>query len=142
MLFCIDERGKPYTGKRTIKQSENKYLSIENFKNGYKDGLCTYFDKKGQRRERSYYKQGIKHGMHKIYYSDNKIKVRANYKDGELDGVSDIYELDGSLLGSVKYKRGHLEKGFCRKNGKKEEFKRETINSYPYNSLVSCGLSV
>ena len=80
--------------------------------------------------------------MHKIYYSDNKIKIRANYKDGELDGVSDIYDLDGSLRGSVKYKRGRIEKGFCRKNGKKEEFKRETINSHPYNSIVSCGLSV
>lgn len=142
MLFCIDERGKPYTGKRTVKQSENKYFSIENFKSGYKDGLCTYFDEKGQRRERSYYKLGVKNGMHKIYYSDNKIKIRANYKDGELDGVSDIYDLDGSLRGSVKYKRGRLEKGFCRENGKKEEFKRETINSHPYNSIVSCGLPV
>ena len=140
LLYCLDEKGKPYTGKRTVRQPENKDLSIENFKNGYKDGLCTYFDDKGQRRERSYYKQGIKHGMHKIYYSNNKIKVRANYTNGEIDGISDVYTLDGKLMGRMKYKKGYLVKGYCKYGNKKEEFSRGMLDSYPYNTIESCGI--
>lgn len=141
LMFCVDEKGKPYTGRRTVMQSETKYLSIENYRNGYKDGLCTYFDEIGQRRERSYYKQGIKNGTHKIYYSDNNIKILANYKDGEIDGMSDVYSPEGELLGRIKYKKGYMVKGFCKNNGKKEEFKRETLDSHPYNTLESCGTS-
>lgn len=140
MLYCVDEKDKPFTGRKTVQFNENRFKSIENFKNGYRDGLCTYFDKFGQRHERAYYKQGIKNGMYKLYHSDNHIKVIATYKDGLLDSTSDIYLSDGTLWGRMRYKRGYLEKGFCQKNGKKENLSYEAIKAHPFNTLNSCGL--
>ncbi len=140
MLYCVDEKDKPFTGRKTVQFNENRFKSIENFKNGYRDGLCTYFDKFGQRHERAYYKQGIKNGMYKLYHSDNHIKVIATYKDGLLDSTSDIYLSDGTLWGRMRYKRGYLEKGFCQKNGKKENLSYEALKAQPFNTINSCGL--
>lgn len=141
MVFCIDGENKPYTGRRTVQKEDNTYVSIENFKDGYKDGLCTYFNDKGQRKERSYYKQGMRNGTHKIYYSDNNIKVLTNYKDGLLDGMADVYLPDGTLGGRMKYKNGYLEKGYCKKNNnKKENFDYNMLQAFPYNTINDCGL--
>ena len=140
MLYCLDDKNKPFTGKKNVQLNENRFKSVENFRNGYLDGLCTYFDDRGQRAERAYYKEGIKHGMYKLYYSDNHIKVLANYKDGLLDGMADVYLEDSTLWGRMKYKKGYLEKGYCKKNGKKENFSNEYIKSYPYNTINSCGI--
>lgn len=139
LLFCTDEKNKPYTGKRDLKNANGTNISAENLREGYLDGLCTYFDDKGQRKERTYYKKGIKNGMYKVYYSNNNIKILASYREGLLNGVSDVYETNGSLRGRMKYKNGYLESGYCKNGDKKEDFSKKTIKSYPFNTLETCG---
>ena len=142
LLFCLNEKDKPYTGRRVVYGAGGNPASIENFKNGYLDGLSTYFDESGQRHERSYYKMGIKNGTHKIYYSDNNIKVLTTYKDGILNGTLDVYLPDGSLKGRMRYKSGYLERGYCRNGKKKEDFGKEMLKSYPFNTIEACGVGL
>ena len=142
LLFCLNEKNKPYTGKRIMKNANGIYVSTENMRNGYLDGLCTYFDDRGTRKERTYYKRGIKNGAYKLYYSENNIKILANYREGLLNGVVDVYEIDNSLKGRMKYKNGYLEKGYCKNYDKKEEFSKEMIKSYPFNTLETCGVAL
>ena len=140
--FCTDMNGKPLSGKIAEKLGSSQYLKIENYKKGYRDGLCTYYDEHGVLKERTYYKSGIKNGMSKLYYETNNIKVLANYKDGLLDGIIDIYTSKGKLFGRLRYKKGVLEKGMCYPNGKKENIKNDVIKNNPFNTIYSCGSSL
>jgi len=141
LTFCTDMNGKPLNGKIAEKISSTEYLKIENYKKGYRDGLCTYYNENGVLKERTYYKSGVKNGMSKLYYSHNNIQALANYKNGLLDGIVDIYTAQGKLLGRLRYKKGVLEKGTCYPNGKKENIKRDIIKNIEPNQIYGCGAS-
>ena len=140
IIYCLDESGKPLTGKRELKNADGNWISIENFRKGHRNGLCTYFDKDGNYQERVYYKQGIKNGMDKIYYPNRSINVLANYKDGLLDGRIDVYYPNGKLKGRFTYSRGTLLNGTCvNARGKKSSLLNDAISSNSENTLYECG---
>lgn len=139
--FCLGENDKPLDGKVAEEDGSGGYASIENYKNGYRDGLCTYF-KEGDLSERTYYKSGVKNGMSKLYYSRNIVKISATYKDGKLDGIADVYLPDGSLAGRMKYKKGVLVSGYCKTDGQKKNFSYGMLKNYPENTLNGCGVSL
>lgn len=140
LVFCLDEKSAPLTGKRVLRSSDGIYISIENYRNGYLNGLSSYFDSNGQKKERLYYKNGIKNGMYKTYYPNRSIKVLANYKDGLLDGKLDIYYPDGKLAGRMTYKDGRLLRGFCYGIKKKEKISNETLKDFPENKINECDI--
>lgn len=138
-IFCLDEKERPLSGKRT-REVNGHYVSIENYIKGYRDGLSTFFDENGKQIERVYFKQGIKNGMDKIYYPTGGVKISAQYKNGLLNGKVDVYDDRGKLLGRMRYKNGILYKGSCRnQNGKDENFTPEFIAAQPENQVVTCG---
>ena len=139
--FCVDADNKPVDGKIAQYDDLGTTISIENFKNGYLNGLCSYFYPDGNPKERLYYKDGKKNGMYKYYYPERNIKISANYKNGLLDGQLDVYLPNNSLHGRMKYRRGYLEKGYCKENGKKVDFSKDFLKSYPLNVINTCGLS-
>lgn len=140
--YCLDADKKPMTGKIKKYQEDGSYQSIVNYKNGYPDGLATYFAKEGKLKERVYYKQGIKNGMDKIYYENRTIHQLLNYRDGVLDGQQEFYTPEGKILGRADYNRGILKTGFCLKNEggrlKKHNFDAQTIKNNAYNNLITC----
>lgn len=140
--YCIDGKRKPLEGKIALKGSDGDYISIENYKKGHLTGLCSFYYPNGNPKLRLYYKDGRKNGMYKLYYPGRGIEVSANYKDNKLDGMLDLYLVDGTLAGRMRYKNGKLEKGFCNKNGKKENFKPAMLKSLPENQIYSCGLPI
>lgn len=140
--YCVDENDKPVDGKIAQYDDFGRTVSIENFKKGYLNGLCSYFYQDGTPKERLYYKNGKRNGMYKLYYPQRNIMVSANYKDGLLEGMSDVYLSDNTLYGRMKYKKGKLEKGFCTKNGKKVDFSNDDLKSHPENVINSCGISI
>lgn len=140
--FCAYTDGKPLNGKIAEKNDAGQYSKIENYKKGFLDGLCTYYNERGVLKERTYYKSGLKNGMSKLYYSYNNVQIAANYKNGLLDGMLDIYTTQGKLLGRLRYKKGVLEKGTCYTNGKKENIKNDTIKNHEFNTIYSCGTSL
>ena len=139
-MYCSDENGIPLSGKYTTFYSNKKTKSIENYKNGYRDGLSTFFTPKGAQAERTYYKQGVKNGMSKIYYPNRTIKFSANYADGLLDGRFEIYSLKGNLLGRFKYKNGSLVKGYCVNDKNKKNLTANEISAHPFNTIITCGV--
>ena len=136
--YCLDANRKPLEGKIALKNSDGNYVSIENYKKGYLTGLCSFFYPNGNPKLRLYYKEGRKNGMYKSYYQRRGIEVSANYKNNKLDGMLDLYLVDGKLYGRMRYKNGKLEKGFCNKNGKKENIKPATLRSFPENQIYNC----
>lgn len=138
--FCVDADNKPVDGKVAQYDDLGTALSIENFKKGYLNGLSSYFYQDGNPKERLYYKDGQKNGMYKYYYPERNIQISANYKNGLLDGQLDVYLPNNSLYGRMKYKKGRLEKGYCKEGGKKVDFSRDLLKSYPFNVINTCGL--
>lgn len=138
-VFCLDEKGKPLTGKKT-RGTDGRYISIESYAKGYRDGLTTFFDEDGKQHERVYFKQGLKNGMDKIYYATGGVKINAQYKNGVLHGQVEAYNDRGKLLGRMRYKNGMLERGFCKnEDGKNENFTPQFIAAQPQNQIVTCG---
>ncbi len=111
--YCVDANGEPLEGKIYTPWPDGGYKAIINYKNGYADGLATYFNDQGKPIERVYYKSGIKNGMDKIYYANRTIKVWANYKNGKLDGWQNFFTPQGRQQGKMYYKNGKLTDGFC-----------------------------
>ena len=116
--------------------------SIINYKNGYQDGLATYFGKNGKLKERAYFKQGVKNGMDKVYYENRTIYQLLNYRRGLLNGVQVYYTSKGKQLGRFEYKDGVLQSGFCMRfegeKFKKYDLSHEEIKQTPHNQLVKC----
>lgn len=139
--YCVDTDNKPVDGKIAQYDALDRPTSIENFKKGYLNGLCSYFYQDGTPRERLYYKDGKRNGMYKFYYPERNIQISANYKNGMLDGQLDVYLPNNTLYGRMRYKNGYLEKGFCKEGGKKVDFNKEFLKSYPQNVINTCGLS-
>lgn len=139
IVFCLDEKGKPLTGKKT-RTANGQYASIESYVKGYRDGLTTFFDENGKQSERVYFKQGIKNGMDKTYYPSGGVRVSSQYKNGLLHGQVEIYNDRGKLIGKMRYKNGMLEKGSCKnQDGREERFSAEFIAAQPQNQIVNCG---
>ena len=140
--YCLDANKKPLEGKVGLKNSDGGYISIENYKKGYLNGLASYFYENGNPKLRLYYKEGQKNGMYKLYHLGRGIEISANYKNNKLDGGLDVYLADGTLYGRMKYRNGKLEKGYCNKNGKKENFSSAMLKSHPNNQIYSCGIPI
>ena len=142
ILFCVDGEGKPLNGKQVSFGPGGHYASVEYFRNGYYNGLCTYYNDEGKKKESIFYRMGVKSGEYKAYYKTEGIAIWANYKSGLLNGNVDITNPSGRLLGRMNYKNGVLDKGFCTRNGKRETFSDEMIKSYPFNTLNNCGVEL
>lgn len=141
VIYCLNEEGKPLTDKWYRYASNGQRSSIENFKNGYRDGLCTFFDKSGYVSERMYYKRGLKNGMYKKYYANRTKQIETNYDEGLLDGRLDLYYLNGQLRGRMTYKKGKLQRGYCvDTEGNKVRFNSQEIAKYQDNNINMCGL--
>lgn len=140
--YCLTADKKPVTGKITKYRDDGNYLSIINYKNGYQDGLATYFADEGKLKERVYFKQGVKNGMDKIYYENRTIHQTLNYRRGLLNGIQMYYTSKGKQLGRFEYKDGVLQSGFCMQfegeKFKKYDLSHEEIKATPHNQLVKC----
>lgn len=141
ITYCTDEENKAFTGRYEKRNTAGQLLSVENYRDGYMDGLATYWTEKGKLRERLYFKRGIKNGMDKVYHQNRTIKYLLNYDEGDLDGQADIYDTEGRLRGRLYYKKGLLQRGFCvGDNNKKITLKSDKIRSYAPNQLETCGV--
>ena len=141
LQFCVNEKGEPITGKVSIKYENGRTKSLENLKNGYRNGLVTEFDEDGSLKKRSYYKMGVENGDYKLYHKNRQLKLIANKKEGILHGNSEIYDEEGNLIGKISYNKGRVKNGFCRKSAKsrKERLTFFEIQNLPDNFLVTCG---
>lgn len=140
--YCVDANQRPVTGKIKKYQQDGNFESIVNYRNGYPDGLATYFRPEGKLKERVYYKQGIKNGMDKIYYENRTIYQLLNYRNGILDGRQIFYTPNEKIFGQADYNEGVLKSGFCMQytggKAKKRDFSSEEIKNMPYNQLFNC----
>lgn len=139
--FCTDAEGKPVTGKIVLRYDNGNTKSLENLKDGYRNGLVSEYSEDGFLDNRTYYKMGVKNGMSKIYHKNRNIKIRASYNDGLLDGVSEIYNDKEELVGKVQYKKGQLKGGYCAHGPKlkKAKFSFFEIQNSGFNHLIMCG---
>ena len=139
--FCVDENGEPITGKVALKYENGNTKSLENLKNGYRNGLVTEFGKDGSLVSRSYYKMGVENGEYKLYHKNRQLKLTASKKEGILHGVSEIYDDEGNLVGKITYNKGRVKNGFCRQSAKSKRVRLTffEIQNLPDNFLVLCG---
>lgn len=141
LQYCVDEEGKPITGKVAIKYENGKTKTLENLKNGYRNGLLTQFDEDGNLVSRTYYDMGVLNGQYKLYHPNRQLKLFATNKDGVFHGNSEIYDEKGNLVGKITYNKGRVKSGYC-KSSEKDKKNRLTffeIQNFPDNYLVTCG---
>ena len=141
LQFCTDEKGEPITGKVAIKGENGITKSLENLKNGYRNGLQTEFDDDGSLKSRTYYDMGVLNGQYKLYHKNRQLKVFANNKEGKFHGNSEIYDEEGNLIGKILYNKGRVKSGYCRRNAKakKDKLTFFEIQNMPENYLITCG---
>lgn len=141
LQYCTDEKGNPITGKVAIKYENGYTKSLENLKNGYRNGLQTEFAEDGTLFSRTYYNMGVLNGQYKLYHKNRQLKIFANNKDGVLHGNSEIYDEEGNLIGKITYNKGRVKNGYCRQNAKAKKTKLTffEIQNFPDNYLITCG---
>ena len=141
-FYCVDKDKQPLNGKIYDTWPNGEYKTIINYKEGYADGLSTYFNNEGKLMERAYYKMGVKHGMDKVYYDNRTIKIFANYKNGLLDGWQNFFTPQGRQRCKVYYKNGKLTEGYCisyaHKHRRKKSLTFEQIETVELNQLFNC----
>ena len=141
LQYCTDDKGHPITGKIALKYEDGRTKSLENLKNGYRNGLQTEFAEDGKLISRTYYNMGVPNGQYKLYHKNRQLKIFANNKEGVLHGTSEIYDDEGNLIGKITYNKGRVKNGYCRQNAKSKKNKLTffEIQNLPDNYLITCG---
>jgi len=83
--------------------------SEENFKNGKKDGISTYWHVNGNKQMECWYKDGKLNGILKRWYFNGNQERIDNYINDNLEGFSKTYFQDGTVESEVNYKNGILD---------------------------------
>ena len=65
-------------------------LSVENYANGLKDGVCVFFQN-GYKYKETTYSDGKKHGIEKLFIDGETLSEESEYKDGLRHGSSVVY---------------------------------------------------
>jgi antitoxin component YwqK of YwqJK toxin-antitoxin module len=104
----VDERGlKQGLWKRTMNDNGKTYLyAIENYKDGKRNGLCTYFFPNGKKESESYYRNDTLDGLSKVYKIYGGLRYEENFKDGRTHGFKKYYSVDGELTEEQEYTEG------------------------------------
>ena len=71
----------------------------------YKDGVWSYWNENGVKREQQSWKAGLADGPWTLWSPTGKLEQQLLYKNDELDGPQEIYEPDGSFRVEI-YRNG------------------------------------
>lgn len=118
--------------KRTMTDNGKTYLyAIENYKDGKRNGLCTYFFPNGKKETESYYRNDTLNGLSKVYRIYGGLRYEENFKDGRTHGFKKYYFVDGSLTEEQEYVDG-VQTGIYRLYSKS---KRVIVESFYINGI-------
>ncbi len=79
-----------------------KVISSASTRNGA--GNFAYYDEFGNKySEGPFTKEGWRNGVSSFYYRNGALKAKANYKEGLLDGEKNIYYRDGKVSETINY---------------------------------------
>ncbi len=96
------------------KYGKNKYLSIENFANGYPEGIQQFwFYNSKKLSNESYYSNGKKNGLQREWFENGKLKIESNYRDDLLHGNHKEWYKNGKMKLEENYIDGKKE-GLCK----------------------------
>lgn len=129
----VDENGvKQGFWKRTMNDKGQTYLyAIENFKDGKRNGLCTYFFPNGKKETESYYRNDTLNGLSKVYKIYGGLRYEENFKEGRTHGFKKYYSVDGDLAEEQEYIEG-VQTGIYRLYSKS---KRVVVESFYINGI-------
>lgn len=129
----VDERGlKQGFWKRTMNDNSKTYLyAIESYKDGKRNGLCTYFFSNGKKETESYYRNDTLNGLSKVYKDYGGLRYEENFKDGRTHGFKKYYNSDGGLTEEQEYIEG-VQTGIYRLYSKS---KRVIVESFYTNGV-------
>jgi len=82
--------------------------STVNIKNGVKNGIETWYDKKGRVIRKVPYINGKKHGLLKEFYPNGDIMATIPYQNSVRNGEAFSYNKDGSVHRKVIFRNGRM----------------------------------
>ena len=112
--YCVNSHNKPVNGQYVMNSAQSGGVVIGYFKNGYRRGLTSYYDRNG--------------------YLEQKV----NYNKGNIVGKVSVFSVKGKKIGEFTYSRGMLKQGYCLYGNKKRYLSAEAIARISKNRLVSC----
>jgi len=104
----IMENNSPKNGILKKYGYDGKLTSIAHIKNGVRDGMETWYDKKGLVLMTVPYMNGRKHGVQKVYYANGDVWRSYTYEYGILNGDAVEYNKDKSIHKKVTFNNGKL----------------------------------
>ena len=112
VLFDTDE---PITGVVQTYYQHGQLATIENYKDGRRDGISEIFHyENGNWQRRENYKEGMRDGLQEKFYENGQLQIKENFIDGQKDGLREEFHSNGQLRSRESYmdgeRTGFLEK--------------------------------
>lgn len=83
--------------------------TVNNYKNGVLNGMCTEYTDMGYVQSQTEYAMGIKNGISRWYFSNGRLAMEQTYQNNMLNGAQQVYNQAGVLLTSGNFKNNLKE---------------------------------
>ena len=106
---------EPITGVVQTYYEHGQLATIENYKDGRRDGISEIFHyENGNWKRRENYKEGMRDGLQEKFYENGQLQIKENFIDGQKDGLREEFHSNGQLRSRESYmdgeRTGFLEK--------------------------------
>ena len=106
---------EPITGVVQTYYEHGQLATIENYKDGRRDGISEIFHyENGNWKRRENYKEGMRDGLQEKFYENGQLQIKENFIDGQKDGLREEFHSNGQLRSRESYKDGERT-GFLEK---------------------------
>ena len=98
---------EPITGVVQTYYEHGQLATIENYKDGRRDGISEIFHyENGNWQRRENYKEGMRDGLQEKFYENGQLQIKENFIDGQKDGLREEFHSNGQLRSRESYKDG------------------------------------
>lgn len=106
---------EPITGVVQTYYEHGQLATIENYKDGRRDGVSEVFHyENGNWKRRGNYKAGMRDGLQEKFYQNGQLQIKEIFIDGQKNGLREEFHSNGQLRSREKYKDGKRD-GFLEK---------------------------
>ncbi len=103
-MYTDSSLSTPYSGALNRYTENGLPWEKENYVNGFKDGICTYYYERNKQVQSTItYSQGKRHGEHISYYENGRIDYKNYWENGKRRECTS-YDKQGNLLSKTVWR--------------------------------------
>ena len=103
-VMYLPNEETPFTGRAESFYGNGQKESEENYKDGERDGLSSWWYENGQKKEEGNFKDGKEDGLRTTWFENGRKKNEANFNDDYPNGVATFWYENGQKKGEMSHK--------------------------------------